>query len=133
MKPEIQMFNVIAGFFLLVGIIYGVVTDWTEWVGVIALILCAGLGAMIGFYLWMVARKLPLRPEDDLDGEIEQQAGYYGAFTPYSWWPLWLGIASALIFLGTAVAWWIIAFGALFGVFAVVGWVYESFHGEHAR
>ena len=133
MKPEINLFAVIAVFFAVVGVIYGVVTSWEEPVGPVALLLCSGLGIMIAFYLWNTARKLPLRPDDDLDGEIEQAAGNYGAFAPYSWWPLWLALSASLLFLGVAIGFWIFVFGAVLGVIAVVGWVFEFYKGEHAH
>ena len=58
--------------------------------------------------------------------------GDYGAFAPYSWWPLWLGLAAALIFMGIAVGWWIVAIGVFMGVFALIGWTFESYKGQNA-
>lgn len=133
MKPEIKLFAVIGVFFVIVATIYGVWTGWGEPVGWVALYLCAGLGFMIAFYLWKTAAKLPLRPEDNLDGEIEEQAGNYGAFTPYSWWPLWLALSASIIFLGVAAGFWIAVFGVVLGVYALIGWVFEHYHGEHAH
>jgi len=133
MKTEIGFFGVIGVFFVAVAALYGFWTDWYEPVGWVALFLCGGLGFMIAFYLWVVARKLPARPEDDLDGEIHQQEGAYGAFSPFSWWPLWLALSASLIFLGVAVALWIAAFGLIMGVWAVCGWTFEYFKGEFAH
>ena len=42
----------------------------------------AGLGCMIAGYLHATARRLGLRPKDDSDGEICQQAGDYGVVSP---------------------------------------------------
>lgn len=133
MKTEIKLFVVIAVFFVVVGIAYGLVTGWEEPVGPVALLLCGGLGVMIAFYLWNTARHLPLRPDDNPDGEIAEQAGDYGAFAPYSWWPLWLSLSAAVIFLGMALGWWVLLMGAVFGVYALIGWVFEFYHGEHAH
>ncbi|MET4076975.1 MULTISPECIES: cytochrome c oxidase subunit 4 [Janibacter] len=133
MKPEYKLFGILAVFFFLVGTIYGLVTQWDEPVGFVGLYLAGGLGLMIAFYLAKTAAKLPLRPEDDLDGEIEQQAGSYGSFAPYSWWPLWLALSGSIIFLGVAVGIWVAVLGAVFGVFALVGWVFEYYKGEHAH
>ena len=132
MKPEIKLFAVIGIFFVFAATLYGAWTGWGEPVGWVALYLCAGLGFMISFYLWKTASKLPLRPEDNLDGEIEEQAGNYGAFTPYSWTPLWLGLSASIIFLGVAAGFWIAVFGVVFGVYTLIGWVFEHYHGEHA-
>lgn len=133
MKTEINFFGLLGVFFAAVALLYGMWTDWVEPVGWVALFLSAGMGLMIAFFLWIAARKLPLRPDDDEDGEIEQAEGPYGAFAPYSWWPLWLALAAALIFLGVGVGMWIAAFGAILGVWALCGWVFEYYTGEHAH
>ena len=133
MKTEIQFFAVIGVFFAIVAAAYGFVTGWAEPVGWVALFLSGGLGFMIAFFLWNTARKLPLRPDDDEDGEIEQAEGAYGAFAPFSWWPLWLGLSAALIFLGVGVTLWVAAFGFIMGVWALVGWTFEFYRGEHAH
>lgn len=133
MKSEINLFVIIAIFFAVVGVAYGVVTGWSEPVGAVALLLSSALGAMISFYLWKTARSLPERPDDDPNGEIAQIEGAYGTFSPYSWWPLWLGLAGALVFLGIAVQMWIAVAGGVMGVWAVCGWTFEYFTGEHAH
>lgn len=133
MKTEIGFFSVIGVFFVVVGAAYGVVTDWMEPVGWVALLLCGGLGFMIAFFLWTVARKLPARPEDDEHGEIEQQEGPYGAFSPFSWWPLWLALSASLIFLGVAIGLWVAVAGVVLGIWAVVGWSFEYYIGQHAH
>ena len=92
----------------------------------------AAMVAMIGWYIGVTAKTLPgLRPEDDRYGHIDQISGHYGHFAPYSWWPLWLALAAAVVFLGVAMGWWIVYIGSVFLVFAVIGWVYEYFSGAH--
>ena len=132
MKIEFKLFVILAGFFLPVGFIYGYFTEWQEPVGVAGLLLSAGLGAMIAFYLWATARRLPERPEDNPTGEIADQEGEYGFFSPHSWWPLALGGTAAICFLGLAVGWWLFIIGAAFGAVALVGWTFEYFRGPHA-
>lgn len=133
MKAEIGFFAVIGAFFVAVGLFYGFWTGWVEPVGWVALLLCGGLGFMITFYLWVVARKLPMRPEDDLDGEQHMAEGAYGAFSPWSWWPLWLALSAAIIFIGVAVGLWVAVFGVVLGVWALCGWVFEYYKGEYAH
>ena len=133
MKVEIVFFAGIGVFFIAIGLLYGFWTGWVEPVGWVALNLCGGLGLMIAFFLWAIGRKLPYRPEDNEDGEIHEQEGAYGAFAPYSWWPLWLALAGALVFLGVAVAYWMAALGMIMGAWAVIGWTFEYFKGDFAH
>lgn len=132
MKVEYKLFMIVGAFFVPVGIIYGIVTDWAEPVGPTALLLCAGLGAMIAFYLWATARKLPARPEDNPSGHIAEAEGEYGFFAPHSWWPLALAGAAAIVFLGMAVGWWLVIIGASVGVVTLIGWTFEYFTGDDA-
>jgi hypothetical protein len=132
MKAEFKLFVVIGVFFAVVGVLYGVVTDWNEPVGPFGLLLCMGLSALIGFYLWETGRKLDPRPEDDPMAPISAAEGEYGFFSPHSWWPLPLGASAAVIFLGLAVGWWLVIIGVFLAALATVGWTYEYFRGEHA-
>jgi hypothetical protein len=132
MKIEYKLFVILALFFAPVGVVYGIATHWREPVGPAGLFLSAGLGAMIAFYLYVTARRLPERPEDNPGGEIEEHEGEYGFFSPHSWWPLPLAGSAALCFLGLALGWWIVIIGAAFGVVALVGWTFEYFRGPHA-
>ncbi|MFC7492062.1 MULTISPECIES: cytochrome c oxidase subunit 4 [unclassified Knoellia] len=120
-------------FAALVAVIYGFWNEWSEPIGVVCLVVTALLGFMIAGYLNITRRKLDgVPPEDDPLGEISDIAGDYGFFSPYSWWPLWLGVSCALIFLGLAIGWWVVALGALFVIPALVGWVFEYWKGPHA-
>jgi len=132
MKTEARLFIFLTPFFLAIGVIYALWSDF-EAVGTGALLLLGGLTGMIGFYLWMVSRRIDARPEDDAYGEIEQGAGEQGVFAPWSWWPLAVGVATAVIFAGLAVGWWLVFIG--FGILpiALVGWVYEYSRGQHAH
>jgi hypothetical protein len=132
MKVEYKLFVLICAFFAVVGVIYGVVTDWSEPVGPFGLLLCAGLSALIGFYLWWTGRKLDPRPEDDPLAPISAAEGEYGFFSPHSWWPLALGASSGVVFLGLAVGWWLFIIGMCLAAFATIGWTFEYFRGENA-
>jgi hypothetical protein len=133
MKIEYKLFLVVAIFFLPVGLIYGIATDWSEPVGPVGLFLSALLGAMVAFYLWQTSRRLPERPEDNPGGEIAEQEGEYGFFSPHSWWPLPLGLSAAVCFLGLAIGMWLFIIGAFFGVVALVGWTFEYYKGEYSQ
>jgi len=132
MKVEFRLFVVIGVFFTVMGVIYGTVTHWSESVGPFWLFLCAGVAALIGFYLWETGRKLDPRPEDDPLAQISAAEGEYGFFSPHSWWPLAVAASAAVVFLGLAVGWWLFIIGAFLATFAVIGWTFEYFRGEHA-
>ncbi|MBG6217722.1 hypothetical protein IWX75_002180 [Arthrobacter sp. CAN_A6] len=133
MRVETKLFVYLAPFFALVGTVYGVLVEWQEPVGFLGLFLTAGLAGMIGFYLGFTGKRVGLRPEDRLDAEIHEGSGEQGHFSPWSWWPLVLGLASATGFLGLAIGWWILYIGAGLAVVALVGWVYEYSRGDHAH
>lgn len=133
MKIEIKLFLWLTPFFLVVGVIYGMLTEWEEPVGFLGIPLVGGLMAMVGAYLALTARRIDPRPEDDEDGDIEEGAGDQGVYAPWSWWPLVLGSAAAVGFLGMAVGWWVLYIGFMIGVIALVGWVFEFSRGQHAH
>lgn len=131
MKIERGLFFVIGLFFVPVTLAY--IAMGGEPVGIGALSLSAGLGLMVAGYLWLTMRKLPVRAEDDDDATVEQHPGVQGEFSPYSWWPLPLAACAAVIFFGLAVAWWVAVIGAVMGVVALVGWVFEYYRGAFAH
>ncbi|MFD6177122.1 MULTISPECIES: cytochrome c oxidase subunit 4 [unclassified Isoptericola] len=133
MKIEIKLFLFLAPFFVVVGVIYGLVTHFTEPVGYLGIPLVGALVAMVGAYLALTARRIDLRPEDDEEGEIEQGAGDQGVYSPWSWWPLVIAGAAAVAFLGLAVGWWVLYIGFVLGVIGLVGWVFEFSRGQHAH
>jgi hypothetical protein len=133
-KVEIRVFSAMGLFLLPVTVIYGVVTDWKEWVGVVGMALSVGLCVMISGYLWVTSRRIDARPEDNPYSEVAEGAGELGHFPPYSWWPFWGALAAAGAFTGLAVGgWWLLLISlGLTGV-AVVGWVFEFYRGAHAH
>jgi hypothetical protein len=98
-----------------------------------ALALAVGLAFLTGFYVLFTGRRLPRRPEDDTEGEVEQGTGEVGFFSPHSWWPLFVGLAGALAALGVAVGWWLFLIGALALMFSVIGFVFEYYRGHFAH
>ena len=133
MKIESRLFGFGVFFFVPVAIVYGFLTEWTEPVGYLALLLIAGLAGMVGAYLSFTAKRVGMRPEDRSDAEIHEGAGEQGHFSPWSWWPLVLGLASAGGFLGLAVGFWIVYIAAGLALVGLVGWVYEYSRGDHAH
>ena len=133
MKVETWIFATGVLFFTPIGIVYGVVTEWNEPVGVVAILLTACLSALIGGYFYLLSRRIYARPEDNAYGEIAEGAGELGTFAPYSWWPLWAALSGAALFLGAAVGVWMMLLAAPLGLLAVIGWVMEYYRGEHAH
>ena len=151
MRANVILFWILTGFFILAGIVY---TVWSlifnaqqlatqsvtgpgtpiEWVGTVALGLCAVLSAFIAFYLSRVHRAQGGElPEDSLNANIDDGDPEAGFFSPFSWWPIILAASAALVFLGLAVGIWISIIGVGVGVIALVGWTYEYYRGLFAR
>lgn len=133
MFVETMLFFGLVAFFVIVGVAYGMLTGWAEPVGAVALLLVAALCGLVGFFFWMIGRRMTPRLEDDPLATIAQGAGEYGEFSPHSWWPLVLGLAAAIVFLGVAVGWWICVFGVVLGIIGLVGLLFEFSRGQHAH
>lgn len=132
MKTEVRVFGIMVPFFFVVGIGYGLWSNW-EPVGTLAVLLLGGLVGMISFYLALVSRRIDARPEDDPTAEIEQGAGELGVFPPWSWWPLIVAGGTAIGFLSLALGWWLMLIGATVAVIGLVGWIFEFSRGQHAH
>lgn len=133
MKIEARIFYAGVAFFVPVGVIYGILTQWNEAVGVAGLFLTGGLAGMIGLYLYATGRRLDPRPEDDPRARISEGAGEQGVFSPWSWWPLAIALSAFVVFLGFAMGFWISGVGMALATVAVIGWVFEYYRGVHAH
>ncbi|MHA7156121.1 cytochrome c oxidase subunit 4 [Arthrobacter sp. TMN-50] len=133
MKVETGLFLWGVPFFVVVAVVYGYLTGWNEYVGFLGILLVGGLAAMIAFYLGFTGRRVGMRPEDRLDAEIHEGSGEQGHFSPWSWWPLLLGLSAATGFLGLAAGFWILYISLGMVVIALVGWVFEYSRGDHAH
>lgn len=129
MKAEAWITASIGIFFFLVSPVYWILSS--DPTGTSALIMTTLLFALITFYLGVVAKQLPGRPEDFKDAEISDGAGEYGFFPPYSWWPLVAGAAVALVAIGVAIGWWMVIIGAGVLAMGVTGWLTEYYRGVH--
>ncbi|KQQ19604.1 cytochrome c oxidase subunit 4 [Rathayibacter caricis DSM 15933] len=138
MRANVNLFWLLSGFFLLAAVAYTVWslidTEQVEWVGTVGITLSAVLGAFIAFYVGRVHKAQGAElPEDRLDADIDDGDPELGFFSPWSWWPLILGGAAALAFLGLAVGIWITYIAAGIFLIAITGWVYEYYRGYFAR
>jgi hypothetical protein len=131
MKFEGGLFIGCAIFFGVVDIIYWYYSK--DPTGTTALALSVALAFLTGFYLLFTGRRLPLRPEDTSDGEIEEGTGELGFFSPHSWWPLYVGLAAAIAALGVAIGWWLFLIGLLALFLTVIGFVFEYYRGVWAH
>ena len=131
MRKEFWTFLGCGVFFLIVAPVYWALSH--EVTGTVALVMAMLLFLMISFYLYFVAKAIPLRPEDRLDGEIIDGAGELGFFPPYSWWPLFAALSFGLLVLGGVFGWWLFILAVPIGAICVIGWVFEYYRGIHAH
>jgi Cytochrome c oxidase subunit IV len=131
MRVEGYLFLGCAVFFGGVDVVYWYFSH--DPTGTTALALAVGLAFLTGFYVRFTGRRLPTRPEDDKEGEVYEGTGELGFFSPHSWWPLFLAMASATAALGVAIGWWLFLIGMLAVVFAAIGFVFEYYRGHYAH
>jgi hypothetical protein len=91
------------------------------------------LSIFIAYYLYSGHRRTAMLPEDNLEGNIADDSGEVGFFSPWSWWPLILGGSAGLAFLALAVGWWLFYISVPFVLVGVIGFVYEYSRGQHAH
>jgi len=130
-KAEAWIFTGCGIFFLIVTPGYWFASG--DHTGTWALGMTFALCALVAFYLGFHARRMEPRPEDRKDGEIIDGAGELGFFPPYSWWPLWCALSLAVMVYGVVIGWWLFIIGAVFGIIALCGFVFEYYRGEHAH
>ena len=124
MKANWKLFSGLCLFYAIMAIVY--VQVGGESVGITGMILAACLAGMVGFYLWFTQRRIGFDiPSDDLQGEIADDAGELGFYSPHSWWPLPVALSIMTTGLGLILGWWLvlIGVGALF--VSIVGFVTE--------
>ncbi|MCO5294036.1 MAG: cytochrome c oxidase subunit 4 [Homoserinimonas sp.] len=140
MRTNTYMFWILSVFFFLESIGY---TIWSlldpfhlkiEWVGTLAMALCGVLFALIAFYLGMQYRRQGGElPEDVRTANIDDGDTEVGFYSPWSWWPMTIGVGAALTFLGVAIGAWIAFIGVTLALVALVGWVFEYYRGNFGR
>jgi hypothetical protein len=130
-KIEGWIFALGALFFLPISIIYWYFSR--DPIGTTALAMSAGLAFIVAFYVLYTAKRVYPRPEDRLDGEIDEADPEYGFFSPHSWWPLGVGFGSFIIAIGLIFAVWVIVFGVAVLMLAIIGWMFEYYRGDFAQ
>jgi hypothetical protein len=125
MRVEGYLFAAIAVFLGGTDVVYWFTSH--DPTGTTALALGTGLGARVGNYLLYAPRRMDPRPEDRDEADISDGAGELGFFSPYSWAPLWCGLAAATCFLGIVFGWWLFFIGAAFTVPAVGSMIFEYY------
>jgi hypothetical protein len=136
MKTNVKLLNILTVFFALAAAVYGFwsyqVDKEIEVIGFAALAMLVFLTGFISFYLARASKNFT-GPEDLLDANIEDGEAEMGFYAPWSWWPLMLGIGSAISFTSLAVGWWMFAIGLPFSILALIGFVFEHSRGQHAH
>ena len=131
MKVEGYLFIGCAVFFGASDIVYWYFSK--DPTGTTALALAVLLASLIGYYTLFTGRRLPERPEDSPEGEIDEGVGELGFFSPHSWWPLFVGLGAALAAIGVAIGWWLFLIGMLATLLSVIGFVFEYYRGHYAH
>jgi hypothetical protein len=134
MRTEWRIFGIVAAFLFLSAAVYwwwtGVELGGVDYIGSVALILAGLLCLMCGGYFWFVSRRIDPRPEDRDDAEIEEGAGEVGFFSPGSYWPFGLGLATLVAGLGLVYwQWWLILAGMAAVLVGTGGLLFEYYTG----
>ncbi|AEF35703.1 MULTISPECIES: cytochrome c oxidase subunit 4 [Mycobacteriaceae] len=135
MRIESRLFEFVATFFVVVGVVYAVLTSLfatggVEWAGSTALILTGVMALIVATFFRFVARRLDTRPEDYEAAEISDGAGELGFFSPHSWWPILIALSGSVAAVGIAL-WlpWLITAGVVLVISSVAGLVFEYYIG----
>lgn len=131
MKIEGWLFAIGSAFFFIVGGVYWYLSR--DEIGTTALVMTGALAFLVAFYVLYTARRVYPRPEDRLDGEIEEADPEYGFFSPHSWWPLPVGLGAMLTAWGFIFAVWLVVLGVAVLMLGLVGWLFEYYRGSFAR
>jgi hypothetical protein len=137
MLSNVRILLAMAAYFALATAVYGVWSHMEygamEPIGTAAMGLTMILSIFIAYYLYSGHRRTAMLPEDNLEGNIADDSGEVGFFSPWSWWPLILGGSVGLAFLALAVGWWLFYISVPFVLVGVIGFVYEYSRGQHAH
>ncbi len=131
MKIEGLLFGLAFIFYTIIAGIYWYVSG--DEVGTTALALTGALAFLVSFYALYTSKRVYPRPEDRLDAEIDEADPEYGFYSPHSWWPLAVALATVTVVLGLIFAVWLIVLGVAILLLALIGWLFEYYRGEFAH
>ena len=134
MRTEWRIFGLVAAFLFVACGVYWLWTDAElgggDWIGTVALALSGLLCLMCGLYFWFVSRRIEPRPEDRDDAEISDGAGEIGFFSPGSYYPFGLALATLVAGVGLVfLMWWLIAVGIIGVLIGAAGLLFEYYTG----
>jgi len=136
-KSNARLFWLLAVFYLVDAIGYSIwnYIDHGNWeiIGTAAIGMLVALSAFIAYYLGATAKNQGPVPEDRLDAEVDEGDFEQGHFSPWSWWPFFLGIGCALAFASLAIGWWLFFIAFPIAILALVRFVYEYYSGANAH
>ena len=146
MKTNIVIMWVICVFFLAATVVYvwfhidafgGDINAYDHmgvgfWAGVITMLLTSIFGAFLAVYLNIRYKKQGGELPEDIDHSViddgDPEIGFY---SPWSWWPVTLAAALALVVIGIAVGFWIAFYAIPLVVIGLVGHTLEYSRGNH--
>lgn len=131
MRIEGWLFGLGAIFYAVVAAAYWFLSG--DEIGTTALVMTGALAFLVAFYVLYTSKRVYPRPEDRLDGNIDEADPEYGFFSPHSWWPLAVGFAAFLVTLGLIFAVWLVVLGVMALMFALVGWMFEYYRGAFSH
>jgi hypothetical protein len=124
MKASWKLFGGLSVFYAIMTVIYWWIGG--EPVGIVGMLLSAGLAGMVGFYVWFTQKRIGVTlPEDNLTAEISDGAGELGFYSPHSWWPLPVAVSACVFALGLIIGWWLSLIGLGVLVISIIGMVTE--------
>ena len=124
MKASWKLFGGLSVFYAIMTVIYWWVGG--EPVGIVGMLLSAGLAGMVGFYVWFTQKRIGVTlPEDNLTAEISDGAGELGFYSPHSWWPLPVAVSACVFAFGLIIGWWLSLIGLGVLVISIIGMVTE--------
>lgn len=124
MKAEGWLFSVMAAFFAVTGLVYGL---WArEPAGKAILAVGFLMSALIALF-WFVQyhRADHRRAQDRKDAEIAETVGPVGFFPPRSGYPVLTAVGVTLFALGVVFALWLVVVGALVVALGVFGFIFQ--------